>query len=88
MEHFYIILPSDSAGYYFLSNTITNFKSKLATPIDLQPDEREVGLVEISYRKGYKKLFAPNTLRLDSAKIIFPVKHYESVCDLTNIPHF
>jgi len=33
-------------------------------------------------------LFLLNTLRLDSAEISFPVKHYESVYDLlTNLPY-
>jgi len=46
MEHIYVSLPSDSSGY-FPSNTIANFKTKLATPIELKPDEWEVGLDEI-----------------------------------------
>ena len=54
MEHFYVTLPSDSSGYYF-PNTIANFKTKLDTPIELKPDEWDVGLVKISYRKGCKK---------------------------------
>jgi hypothetical protein len=47
----------------------------------------EVGLVEISYPKGYKKRFLHNTLCLDSEEITFPIKHYESMFDLLkNIP--
>ena len=89
MEHFYVTLASDSSGYYFSSNTIANFKAKLATPIELTPDEWEVGLLEISYPKGCKKLFLPNTHRLDSEEISFPVKHHESVYDLlTHLPYF
>jgi len=34
----------------------------------------------------YKKRFLHNTLRLDSEEIIFPVKHYEHLFDLINIP--
>ena len=83
MDHFYETLPSDSSGYYFPINTIANFKTKLATPIRLKPDKWEVGLGEISYPKGCKQLFLLNTLRLDSEDISFPVKHYESVYDLT-----
>jgi len=52
MEHFYLTLPSDSSGYYFASNTISNFKTKLPTPIELEPDKWEVDLVQISYTKG------------------------------------
>ena len=88
MEHFYVTLPADSSGYYFPSNTIANFKTKLATPIELQPDKWEVGLVEIYYPKGYKKLFLLNKIRLDSTEISFPLKHYESLYDLTKLTHF
>ena len=52
MEHFYITLPSDSSAYYFPTNTIDDFKTKLATRIELQLEEWEVGLVEIYYPKG------------------------------------
>ena len=89
MEHFFVTLPSDSSGYYFPSNTIANFKAKLATPIQLKPDKWEVGLVEISYPKGCKILFLLNTLRLYSEENCFPVEHYESVYDLlTHLPYF
>lgn len=89
MDHFYVTLPSDSSGFYFPANTIADFRTKLATPLELEHDKWEVGLVEISYPKGYKKRFLHNTLRIGSEEIIFPVKHYESVFDLlTNIPPF
>ena len=65
MEHFYVTLPSDSSGYYFPSNTTADIKTKLATTIELKPDKWEVGLDEISYPEGCKKLFLLNTLRLD-----------------------
>jgi hypothetical protein len=48
MDHFYVTLPSD-----FPHNTIANVKTKLATPIELEHDKWEVGLVELSYPKGY-----------------------------------
>jgi len=87
MDNFYITLPSDSSGYYFPTNTIADFRTKLPTPLELEHDKWEVGLVEISYPKGYKKRFLHNTLCLDSEEITFPVKHYESMFDLlTNIP--
>ena len=50
-------LPSDSSGY-FPSNTIANVKTKLATPNDFETDKWEVGLVDISYPKWYKKTFS------------------------------
>jgi len=72
--------------YCFLSYR-SNFTTKLATPLELQHKKWEVGLVEISYPKGYKKRFRHNTIRLDSQEVIFPVKDYESMLDLlTNIP--
>ena len=85
MEHFYVTLPSDISGYYFPNNTIANFTTKLATPIQLRPDQWEVGLVEISYPRGCKKHLLHNTLRLGSEEISFPVKHYEFVRDLLAI---
>jgi hypothetical protein len=89
MNHFYLTLPSDSSGYYFPSNTIANFTTKLATPLELEAGVWEVGLVTISYPEGYKKRLLHNSIRTDSGQIIFPVKHYESVYDLlTNIPQF
>jgi len=87
MDNFYVTLPSDSSGFYYPANTIANFRTKLATPLELQHNKWEVGLVEISYSKGYKKRFRHNTIRLDSQEVIFPVKDYESMLDLlTNIP--
>jgi len=85
---FYVTLPSDSSSYYFPANTFAEFGTKLDTPLELEHDKWEVGLVEISYPKGYKKRFLHNTLRFDSEEFKFPVKHYESVFDLTNIPRF
>ena len=51
MENFYVTLPLDSSGNYSPSNRIANFKTKLATPIELEPNKWDVGLVEISYPK-------------------------------------
>ena len=83
----YITLAPDSSGYYFPANKLSDFRTKLATPLELEHDKREFGLVEISYPKGYKKRFLHNTLCWDSEEITFPVKHYESMFDLlTNIP--
>jgi len=89
MDQFNVTLPSDSSGYYFPANTIDNFRTKLATPLELEHGDWKVDLIEISYPKGCKKLSLHNTLRLDSEEITFPVKHYECVFDLlTNIPQF
>jgi len=89
IDHFYVTLPSGSSGYYFPANTVSDFRTKLAIPLDLEHDKWEFGLVEISYPKGYENRYLHNTLRLGSEDIIFPVKHYESVFDLlTNIPLF
>ena len=55
----------------------------------MEYDEWEVGIVEISYPKGYKNRFWYNTLLLGTEEIIFPVKPYESVFDLlTKIRQF
>jgi len=81
MDNFYVTLPSDISGYYYPANKIANFTTKLATPLELQPNKWEVDLVEISYPNGYKKHFRHNTIRLDSQKVIFPVKDYDSLFD-------
>jgi len=57
----------------------------LATPNELEPVKWEVGLVEISYPRGYKKCLLYNTLRFDSTPIKFPIKHYETLNDLMRI---
>jgi hypothetical protein len=78
MDHFYVTLPSDSSGY-FPRNKLSNFRTKLASPIELESDKWEVGVVEISYPKGSRKRMIHNTRRLVSMEIKFPVKHYESI---------
>jgi len=89
MDHFYVTLPSDSSGYYFPANTIADFRTKLATPLELEHGKWEVRLIEISYPRRYKKRSLHNTLRLNSEEKTFPVKYYESVFDLlTNVPRF
>jgi len=82
MEHFYVVLPSDSSSYYFPRNTIANFRTKLATPIEIEHDKWEVGLIEISYPRGYKKKLQQNILLSGSQEIKFPVQHYRSMVDL------
>jgi len=52
MDYFYDTLPPESSGYYFVGNTIVDFRTKLATPLELEHDRWEVGLIEISYHKG------------------------------------
>jgi hypothetical protein len=82
MESFFVVLPSDSSESYFPLNTIANFRTKLATPIQLEPNKWEVGLVEISYPRGYKKQPLHNIVRLDTMDIKFPVKNYENLYEL------
>jgi len=49
MDNFYVTLPMDSSGYYFSANTIANFRTKLASPLELEQNIWDVGLVKISY---------------------------------------
>jgi hypothetical protein len=49
MDHIYVTLPSDSSVYCFPNNTIANFRTKLATPIEVEPGRSKIGLVDISY---------------------------------------
>jgi len=89
MDHFYLTLPSYSSGYYIPANTIADFRTKLATPLELEHGKLEDGLIEISYPRGHKKRSLHNSLCLVSEEITFPVKHYESVFHLlTKIPRF
>jgi len=74
MDHFYVTLPSDSPRYYFPANTIADFRTKLANLLELEHDKWEVGLVEMSYPKGYKKPYLHNTLLLGSNDIIYSCK--------------
>ena len=79
MDHFYVILPSDSSAYYFPGNTIANFRTNWLQHSSLN----------MIHGKLDKKRFLHNTLRLDSEESVFSVKHYEAVFDiLTNIPTF
>jgi hypothetical protein len=87
MDNVYVTLPSESSGLYFPANAIAKFRTKLATPLELQNVRWEVGLVEISYPIDYKKRFQHNTIRLDSQEIILPVQECQSKLDLlTNKP--
>jgi hypothetical protein len=72
MEHFYVVLPSDNSRY-FPRNTVANFRTTLLIPIEIEPGKWEVGRIEISYPKGYKK----HTTRYTpiSTEIKFPVRH-------------
>jgi len=73
MDHFYVTKPSDTSGYNFAPNTLADFRTKVATPLELEHDKWEVGLVEVCYPKGYKKRFWHNTLCLGTEEITFPV---------------
>src|SRR5215467_9367821 len=55
MSDFYLTLPSNSSLSYFPSNTLTNFRTKLHSPIHLQ-GKYEVALVEISYPLNFVNL--------------------------------
>jgi hypothetical protein len=62
MDNFYVKLSSENSSYYYPANTIANFTTKLATPLELEPNKWKVGLVEISYPIGYK--YDSNTIQL------------------------
>jgi len=80
MDHFYKTLLPDSTGYYFNWNTVANFRTKLVSMIENNPDKWEVRQVEISYLWGYKKQPLHNVLHMASREIKFPV-HYTSLYD-------
>ena len=49
MDHFYVILQSDTSRYYYHRNTIAYFRSELTRLMEIELDKWEIGLVEISY---------------------------------------
>jgi hypothetical protein len=71
MDSFYVTLPSDSSGLYYPTNTIANYTTKLASPLELEPNKWDVGLVHISFPKGYKKRLRHNIICLDSQDVPF-----------------
>ena len=54
-SQFYLTLPSNSSMEYFPANTLTNFKTKLAQPIELT-GEWEVALSEFQYPRSWYNL--------------------------------
>ena len=54
-SQFYLTLPSNSSMEYFPANTLTNFKTKLAQPIELT-GEWEVALSELQYPRSWYNL--------------------------------
>jgi hypothetical protein len=50
MNEFYLTLPSDSSREFFPRNTIAHYRTKLSRRIDLENDDWNVGLAEISFR--------------------------------------
>jgi hypothetical protein len=61
----YVTLPSDISSYYFSPNAVANFRTKLATPSELETDMWDVGLIEMPYAKGYKNRLLHDIIRLD-----------------------
>ena len=54
-SQFYLTLPSNSSMEYFSANTLTNFKTKLAQPVELLGDW-EVALAELQYPRSWYNL--------------------------------
>ena len=54
-SQFYLTLPSNSSIEYFPVNTLTNFKTKLAQPVELTGDW-EVALAELQYPHSWYNL--------------------------------
>lgn len=51
---FYIYLPSNVSPKYYPENRLSNYTVKLPKRIIFEPNEYEVGLVEISYLRSFK----------------------------------
>jgi hypothetical protein len=74
MKHFNVVLPLDSVSYYFPWNTKVNIRNKLTTPIEIETDKWDVGLIENTSSNIYKKQIQHIILRLGSKEVTFPVK--------------
>jgi hypothetical protein len=55
VDNFYVTLPSNSSMEEFPNNSLTNFTSRLAFPIQLSNANWEVGLWEILHPNSWKK---------------------------------
>ena len=72
-SQFYLTLPSNSSMEYFPANTLTNFKTKLAQPLELI-GEWEVALSEFQYpRSWYNLRNLDNHIYVDSGGQGYPL---------------
>ena len=55
MAHFYLVLPSNSSMQFYPNNTITQYKTKLQTAIELT-GEWEVALAEMTFPKSWSTI--------------------------------
>ena len=53
-ENFYVTLPSNSSMEEFPNNSLTNYTSRLAFPLQLSNDNWEVGLWELLHPNSWK----------------------------------
>ena len=48
-DHFYVSLPSNSSLQYYGRQDASNYITKLATPINIDPSQWDMGLAEFCY---------------------------------------
>lgn len=61
MMSFYLTLPSDNSLNFYPDNKISNFKTRLPTPLELK-GEWEVGLAEFIYPHTWYNVNCQNNL--------------------------
>lgn len=72
-EDFFVTLPSNSSALFYPSNTIANFRTKLAKPLHFK-SAYEVGLIEIQYPKTWRSFSSE-----DSKFVVFDKKSNKRV---------
>lgn len=89
MDHFYVTLPSNSSFQYYGTQSMSNYKTKLAKDLQLNVGEWEVGLAEFIYPLSWNNVttgyFTVRRLvdgRWNSVHGRIPNNRYDSVKDL------
>jgi hypothetical protein len=62
MDHFYVVLPSDSSEAYYPDNTVAHYKTKLPYRIS---GDYEVALIEFIYPNNMTQIYIPASLSAD-----------------------
>ena len=75
-NHFYVSLPSNSSLQYYGRQDASNYITKLATPITIDPSQWEVGLVEFCYPTTW------NNVVDGEVKVIVPRPGHDALSEI------